>query len=84
MNKDQVFVEVINVIINVLGKTTQVQSITLETTIPYLNFDSLELIEVTIELEEVFAINIDDATTASWKLVDDIVNTCYNLILKQS
>ncbi len=44
-----------------------------------LHFDSLELMELVIKLEEEFSICIDGSSIKEWKTVGDIVDTVYQL-----
>lgn len=39
-----------------------------------LGLDSLDRVELAMELEDEFAIEIDDDTVASWKTAGDVIN----------
>lgn len=48
------------------------------TTLEALNIDSLDRVEISIELEEYFKIDLEAPTVASWTTVQDIINSVEN------
>lgn len=45
-----------------------------------LGFDSLEIVELTMAIEEEFEIDIDDEVAAGWVTVGDVVTTVEGLV----
>jgi len=73
-----VFGKVKAVIVEVIGDSRR--NITPETRLlDDLDFDDLDFIDVCVDLEEQFFMDVTDAEMESWRTVQDIMNTCIRL-----
>jgi acyl carrier protein len=73
--------QVLNILQNFTGKFVRVKfsdELTGE-----LNMDSLDQLEVVMDCEELFGINITDAEASETKTVQQLIDLCYDLRLEK-
>lgn len=72
--------EIIACQFSVFGKRVDKNSIQINSTFKEIDksFDDLDLVEITMEVEDTFDLSIDDNVADLWKTVNDIINYVYS------
>ena len=59
---------------NIVSNKTSVEDLTGETRLSSLGLDSLDLVEITLEIEDVFHINFTSGEIADLKTINDVID----------
>ena len=66
--------EIKEIVRNIVSNKTSLEGVTEETPLSTLGLDSLDLVEITLEIEDVFHISFTSGEIADLKTINDVIN----------